>query len=192
MFSGSLCNKRTLPYSYIYDDDGSYNRLLIFLSVFTLNVLLFINRFTKSLFEEKHFKIIQRLTYSIYEFEGRGGYYTSNGCRMTGILLLQNSKLKVTHKIFTTDFYPCLFVGRGPEVMLKLISKTRRCSFHLELRLEICPLFERKWIDTLHQFKCTRLSLDLLCVIAVAYWAVVICLLALLARVGLEIHIAGL
>ena len=71
------------------------------------------------------------------------GYCTSNGCRMTGILLLQNSKLKVTHKIFATDFYPCLFVGRGPEVMLKLISKSSQYSFHVELRHEICPHCKR-------------------------------------------------
>jgi hypothetical protein len=63
---------------------------------------------------------------------------------MAGILLLQNSKLKVTHKIFAIDFYPCLFVGRGPEVMLKLIWKSRQYSFQYELRHGICPHCKRR------------------------------------------------
>jgi len=50
---------------------------------------------------------------------GGDGYCTSNGCRMTGILLLQNSKLKLTHKIFAIDFYPLSIRWQRPRGHVK-------------------------------------------------------------------------
>jgi hypothetical protein len=133
---------------FIYDDD-TYKSLLIFLSVCTLSVLLSINRFTRSPFvalNKKRRNVSQ--SYNVWPIEnmnlrGELAIVTQMAVRWLAFLLLQNSKLKVTHKIFATDFHPCPFAGRGPEVMLKLIWKNRQCFFYVELRHEISPHCKR-------------------------------------------------